>query len=732
VNRRRLRIFIAAALAGTSATAATFVALPTARSNPYESFVTIENEDDLYDLQAQDAITDDTFNQLLDLLDRGVDLNTSDRDELYELPNLTYDDVDAIIEFRKLQSGITDPASLVSANVISQEKLFAIAAFLTLRPNSGTPLGAHGYVRLLTRMSIKDRDLPATYLRGRSSALTHWSAGVAAVMTRLRIGEPVWDPTRKALLADGPGLRVEVPKIFVRYRADDYDAVAGSYRIGFGQRLVFDNTIAYNPNGLMMDDQILFSTDLTRSCRESKGETQDAPCDTTTAPYVTPDFRWRDGLFGAAGGAKHIAVGDGWMQLYGWASYSRRSIYQYELVNRGVCEDPNNDADPNCSSPTVYRRPGGATLNATTKFNFETLPNVFGEALAGANATYFVNRRAHVGVTAYGAHEQVLVGGVQLDTQEYSRIPTGRSFGAVGSNVAFGHKWLDVYGEVAYSYDKSPDAPGPIHGGGGPGAIVRATATQKKQELEASLRYYSIDFVNPYARPIAETDEVNGQTARDELGLRLRHSLLNSRLAIRSLVDFWIAPSDKTPKLDAYVRADVKVNHDWKVGGWLRVRDKDLRESGHTQCFEIPTEVDLTGAPVPCKGKKISTIGRLGYDPNKRLGLTLQLQHDLVDDPGKHPTSFRHDIAAFAIALIKPTNRVRIRERARYRFQDIFDNTYLEQSVGLSSDVDVDIRDRDSLRVRLDIKYFLDKRSSTLDRTPNPEFTLWLGYEAKY
>ena len=720
------------AVIGACALLASIVAPPTAQANPYESFISIENDDDLYDLQSQQAITDDTFNQLLDLLDRGVDLNTADRAALYELPNLTYDEVDGIIKLRELEGRIRDPAQLVTTGVLSQEKLYAIAAFLTEAPARDNPLNAHGFVRMLARSSIKDRDVPATSLRGRVSALSNWNAGFAGVFTRLRLGDAQWDPTRKALIADAASLRFEVPKVFARYKTDTYDAIVGSYRVGFGQRLVFDNTNSYNPNGLMTDDQLFFDSDLTRSCKESQGELATKRCDTTTAPYVTPDFRWRDGLFGAAGGAKHIPLGDGWMQLYGWASYSRRGIYQYELVNRGVCADPNDDSDPNCAAPNVYRKPDGTLLSPASRFSFSTLPNIFGEVLGGANATYYIDRRTHVGVTGYGAYEQQLVGGVDLDTQEYSRIPTGRSFGAIGANVAFGHKWLDVFGEVAYSLDKSPDPTGPINGGGGPAVIVRATATQKDQEVEASLRYYSINFANPYARPLAAPDEVNGQRARDEVGGRIRHQWVNKRLALRSYVDFWVTPSTSIPKLDAWFRADVRATSQWRWGSWIRVRDKDLRETGRGQCYEISTENDENGEPIPCKGQQLTAIGRVSYEPNKKLNTTLQAQHDWVDDPIKHPTKYRHDVSAWLVGLYKPTKEIRVRVRGRYRFEDIFDNTYLEQTLAMYTDVSMKVRRRDTVRVRFDANFFLDDRASTAVRSPNPELSVWLGYEARY
>jgi len=44
------------------------------------------------------------------------------------------------------------------------------------------------------------------------------------------------------------------------------------------------------------------------------------------------------------------------------------------------------------------------------------------------------------------------------------------------------------------------------------------TATRKHEELEVVGRYYSTDYVNPFARPISQPDEFEGQRARDEAG----------------------------------------------------------------------------------------------------------------------------------------------------------------------------------------------------------------------
>jgi hypothetical protein len=710
---------------------------------PYETFIDVDDEGDLQDLLAANDITQDTFDELLDLLDSGVDLNTADRAELYALPNLTYVDVDAIIAFRELQHGrIKDPTDLVGAGALSQEKLLGIAAFLTLREPGANPLAAHGFVHAMTRLSYHDTklggdlDVPPIALRGRVTAMRYLTAGIVVATTRLDIGDPVYDPNRNALIADPRGLQVHAPKAYVKWEDKDKTGIVGTFRAGFAQRLIFDNSQHYTPNGVYLDDQIYYTSDLSSECKQSGGEFVTSPC---TGPagneYVTPDWIWRDGLFGVAGGLKHIELSTGWLQAYAWASASRRSIYQYELVDRGKCADPHDDKDPNCGAPSVFVRPQGDLLTPTTRFSFETLPNVFGERLAGANVAYFADRRNSVGLTGYGAVEQNLVGGIDLDFQEWSRLPTGKKFGAIGANMSIGRDWLDVFGEAGVSFDAmQPDRTlTKAKGGGGPAAVIRITATKKRQELEIVGRYYSTDYLNPYARPISQPDEFEGQRARDEAGGRIRYVGSTKNFQLRSLVDVWVSPSTNTPKLDTYVRANVRTSDQLWLGLWERYQDKDLTQGGHDQCFEVSTATNENGEPIPCGGQQLTSIVRAHYIPDPSFAATLMLEHQLLDDNTKmqYKTSFRQDIAAWLIALYKPSRDLRVRARVRYLDTAIQDDTYLERSLSALVDAAIRVRTGDVLRVRVDSKFWLDQRASTLARLPNPEFTAWLAYEAK-
>ncbi len=733
--------------------ALTLASAATAEATPYETFVDISDQADLEDLFAAGDITQDTFEELLNLLNAGIDLNTADRATLYTLPNLTYDDVDAIIRFRDKER-ITDPAQLVKAGALSEDKLYAIAAFIEV---GETPdkYNLKGFARLQTRFAPDDNVAPPFLLRARFTTLKHLQFGVAATFTRLDVGSPQYDPNRDALIADPAGNRLVLPKAFVKYETDEGTFIAGTYKAGFGQRLVFDTSGRYTPNGLYFDDDVFFSTDLTRACKQTGGELATSPCDPDINEdanlYITPDYNWRDGLLGVGAGFKKANLGGaGWLQGFVWASVQNRYVYQYELVDRSKCIDPTDDSEA-CRAPDVFVRPDGNLLDQTSRFTFVTLPDVFQERVAGVNVGYFADRRNSVGLTAYGATETNLVKGIELDTQEWSRIPTGRRFGAAGANFSFGRQWLDIFGEAAVSYrgDAVVDANDPNGSplsGGGPAAILRATATKKKEELEVVFRYYDKNFLNPFARPISQPDEFDGQRARDEMGTRVRYYKTTKLYTVRSLIDVWVNPGERKtaedanrrvpgPKLDAYVRGDVRTTEEIRLGLWLRFQDKDLQAGGNEQCFEVSVEEDENGEPIPCSGRQLTTIGRIQYRPDRRYTLTGMLEHQLLDDPSVFDTGedpkFRQDVAGWLIFNWVPDKNIRLRARARYLDEAFGDDEKLETSLSTLVDVAIKVRKKDTVRVRGDAKFYLDDRSSTLAREPNPEIQFWLSYETR-
>ena len=729
-----------------------------AGANPYETFISIDNEEDLHDLHATGQIDDDTLTTLVELYQRGVDLNRATREELYSLPNLTYAEVDAILEYRKLVGWIHDPIDLIVNHVLTQDKLEAIAAFLLVSDAQRALFATDGWVRSQTRWAAEDDQAPPVSLQARVGTFQNLTVGAAATVARNRIDSPVYDPSRGALTTTDSNTSVHVPKAYAKWETDQWGAIVGTYRIGFGQRLTFDNTSVIAPNGFYLDDELTRGAELTKECKESAGELGVSPCDGDAGHvYITPDYHWREGLLGAAVGAKKIPVGKGRVSAYGWVSYQPRSIYQYEIYNKATCDDPASDLDTidqQCAAPEVYHTMGDP-LDPTSRYSFQTLPNMFAETTTGGNVTFALSRRAHVGATGYRTNVTWLVDGedFDLDFQEWSRLPRGGPFGAVGVDGAVGAGMFDYFAEVTRSFDsipeKTPDGmPTEGGGGGGWGGVARwVTTFQKYNELEASVRYYDEHFKNPNARPIAAPDELDGARARDEMGARLKYAArLDKRLTLRAMSDVWQTvkeypvpggdPGEESKITDLLLQArgDVDVTDQYGVGLWGLYQNKDLDRNGVTECFDSSFLTDdETGEPIPCSGEKYQATARFRYTPTPKYTMVAQYQHELVGDGStRYEEELRQDASASLLGSARPDDRVRLRGRVRYLVEGIGHTDYLEESVWGYADVTYRVRERDRLRVRYDIYVYLDERSDTDLRQPSPEHWLWLEYESRF
>jgi hypothetical protein len=325
---------------------------------------------------------------------------------------------------------------------------------------------------------------------------------------------------------------------------------------------------------------------------------------------------------------------------------------------------------------------------------------MYAEGLAGANASYFWNARAHVGVTGYGSIPQWLVEGVDLGFQEIARKPFGGPFGAVGLDAAFGVGVHDLFAEVSRSFDAQAG------GGGGYAAIVRSVTTLASTELELSARYYGARYVNPYARPISAPDELDGLRARDEMGLRIRATAqLGRRVGLRTLADAWRRISSGGLNALLFARSDLRISSSWAWSIWTEYRN------GPEQRFALATQ--------------------LVYAPIEKLSLAGQFLHRWVGSNLGKSLLQRDESAVLTIAA-HPVDLLRVRLRVRYDVQYLPDNRRGPQVVWTYLDATLSVRQRDSIRLRYDLRAFLDRRQSTLVRVPNPEHWLWLEYTVRY
>jgi hypothetical protein len=662
--------------------------LSPAGANPYQSFLDAETEQDLYDALSVHQIDSETFERLLDLLARGVDLDVASRPELYELPNLTYGEVDAILAYRAQragQGGLGDGRSLVFAGILDELHYEAIAPFLAIRSSAPGWGGVRGWAQAQTRSSIEERGVPPLGLRVRASGFGWWTGGVAVAVTRQRLDDVRYDPNRQSLIAGEPEVRVALPKAYLRWEDERYAVLLGSYRAGFGQRLVFDTTGAEQPAGFTFDDQLVTSAGQTRACKLSTGESP-SPCavqDDGEAAAVTPDMRWRESLLGAAISAKRLSIGPGWLGLHTWGSYAERAVYQYELIDRARCPDPRRELDPGCAALAVVQRPEGPLLSPAPRHAYQTLPAMFAEALLGGNATYSLDRRTRFGLTGYAARSSDLVEGVVLGTQPGSRFPGGLRWGALGGELAVGNGALDLGAELARSFDELPRDAG-VAEGGGLGAVVRLVMSRRHTEdvreppppgsvppgdraagagspstggeLELTARYYQATFVNPYARPVAAADELQGQRARDEAGVRARASWSGPHAGLRASLDVWSNTRRGSPRVAGDVRAEVQARPRLSWGASL----------AFTARCDDPE--DLSGdrgdkEATSCDERRLSSSLRTTAVISPSVQVTAQAQHELLDEAAAR----KQRLTLWLIARRRAASGLHLRAHLRYR-----------------------------------------------------------------
>lgn len=735
----------------------------TARAAIYETVVNADDEDDVFNMYQRGDISTETADTLLELIREGVDLNSGSRERLYDLPGLTYADVDRIIAYRTQKGRIEDPAELVGAEAITAEQLIQIAPFIRL--DAAQPKWpVSGKVRAVSQYTAGDTVAPPAMLSGTFKGPWDLSAGFMA-MTSRRIPAPVkYDPVLDALVTDGFRYMPHLPRFFLQWQNSNRKVIVGTFTLGFAERLTLDNTRRLTPKGIYLTNDFRRPIDLTRTCRVS-GDPIVGECEGgETNRYITADYDWREVFRGIAASLENLDLGDQRsLSMYGFLSFQNRSLYQYELFDRRYCDDPNS-TDESCKSPTVFFNAGANT--GASRLTFSTLPYLFNELAGGGHVDFKPNYRFRFGLTGYAAAPlfDVVAPGTaapfngfpQLDFQEWSRYPNGGPFGAIGLDGQAVWNELNFHLEVARSFDRSVG-----NQGGGFAALQRTTWAPKGHEVELSFRYYDNHFLNPYARPFSGPDEESGQRARNELGARLRYFGRWSRdWEFKSRLDFWMLPFDSPrigpagmTNLFAVARLDFTGWKFFEPAVWVDMRNRNLASSTHGKCapgtIVIPIRVNSTEGgdillnpdqPFDCSGDFYRVAERLEFRPLPNRLLTIIQQGWLTwKDDIRYKDRFRLDVQTWVEVRSEPVDWLDLRLRSRYLFQDVSDNTYLEQSLWTTAEAVWTPRKGTRLGFRYDLYVWLDRRRTTwneLDgvpaRSPFPEHRLLVDLRANF
>ena len=478
---------------------------------PYPVVIDIDDESDIEQLYRDGEIDEDAKDRLEVLFYTKVDLNLATRDELYELPAMTYTLADAVLELRGKRGRFNRVHDLAGVKGMTPAILDQIKPFVTVKTMAEVARSYEAELRTGAIYRTHNFD-PAVYLRGKVRFMGHGGVGLL-LAARPMIGlvndaAPVTYynsstgrvETGDLMSAGATALRFDPASLYVFWNGPRFSAIAGSYRIGYGLGLTMDNSKHRKPFGWYPN--IDFSED------QDSGK-----------------FKPYDGFVGASVRYKQVDLGPGWLDVSAFGSFWLRDIYISDLrSDRGKGEHLLVDDE------LAYDSWYNETIQKNLYFEFPTLPYIMREIVGGGNVTYWFNRRSRVGVTGYGADWTMTAKADGFGPSVSSKYPFDRNtWGAVGVNTMFGFGQYDFAGELTFTDQGDPAL-----------LLMGWISPVADLTIIPSFRYYSTGFDNPYNRGESNGDEYLGNRARDELGGRLR---LNYRpfkiLRLRMDVDVW-------------------------------------------------------------------------------------------------------------------------------------------------------------------------------------------------
>jgi hypothetical protein len=548
----------------------------TTLAKEYSTDVRVNGEEELRQLYYDGLLDEEEFYLLLRLLESPVDLNRSEREDLYQLPGVSASLAEIIVEERvkngpyiilaDLQQRVPD----VTWRLVAQ-----IDPFLVVSMPKGTSPAFRGKVKYgLYRefdgckpieddypgrshpvCSLGYDKAPAMALSAKGEVMGWLDFGMAATLQEgVKYAE--YDPASRDIYAAWGNPLLRPHSAYIRVRRQGGSVVVGSYQLDFGRGLVMSTSSGGQRHGF--NPSIITSASTDR-------------------------IRQFDGLFGGAARAHSIRAGRATLDITGFGSVRTYDWYQYYLgLAGGVQHDPVTAASE-LDGPRIW-------IDGQ-KAAYITLPNVFRVALGGGNITLRVNRRTHVGVSGYGAYlDRKAMPGVTDDhTFLLERIwPNSTGFGTVGVDGAFGFGLLDFSGELAvFLHDGDP----------GLALYFRAEVEPAWGHFALSLRRYDENYANPYAGAEANSDQFGGNRARNEEGIRFKATLKPLR-EFRAGVMVDVARNIKYDAWDARVRLSVQGRPlDWlQLSAAGSVTNQNLVLNGRDQVYGGEFDPELAGS----------------------------------------------------------------------------------------------------------------------------------------
>ncbi len=503
--------------------------VPSLLAFDYGTPILVRSEGDIIELEYMGEIDEELRDQLLDLYDNPLDLNTAARDDLYLLPDVTYAMADRIVA-RRGQGGFEGPREIrdiVGRSVWNQVKPFVITMKI---PSPAEPM--KGTVNLRYLDKFDDDKPPVATIKAKAKYRKWLEIGLLLAEENGVYGV---DYGTDPISIEGERPVVSLERVYASIDRGNWSVMIGHYKAGFGQRLTFDVTDKQRPHGFYNDLRI-------------------------TEDYQDYDsYSVSRRLMGvAAATERHVFDDSARLELTFFASSNPHDLY-YSYIQPN---DYDNDEVKYPSFPWVYR-----------------------EDIVGLNSTLFWSKRTHVGFTAWGGH---LWKAYEFDFDN-TPLPNRPYYGALGLDGAWGEGMVDVLGEVALTDSGGLGAR--LESVIDPGIVEASVAMRYYGEGFDNPHSRGKSEPDQYSVDDEYQDEEywisGGYRDRDEIGPQVQ-AIFDpfGWMRIRAKGDLWHVPSMGINHAYAEGRIDID------PVGWGGIdlvgymRDKDISQGGREQVYD--------------------------------------------------------------------------------------------------------------------------------------------------
>jgi len=585
-----------------------------ARAALYRVPILAESEDELRDLLEEGELDEEEFERLVHLVERPLDLNRARREALYDLPGLTWPMVDQIVKYREEQP-FRDVDDLTEAGV-PEDVVRQLYPFVKVAKRLARAPIITGDARLHGIERFSDDRTPSFNIRSRVTLFGRVDAGISMLLQD-KTGPFSWNHEDGLtwISADEPGFTFSVPKFYVTMDEGLWSAIIGSYQVGFGERLVFDESTRLEPNGFYPDDLL--------SEYEESGK-----------------FGNRERMYGVAASLNQLPLGEGAGALdatiwFSWWPYDLSQV-DAESFLRYTDDSAFYGSSVGMSNPLFCESgvdPEACAAQKTGRLNYQTLRSAFTELVVGGHVAYLPTPQWRIGTTAYWSMIDWLEGGGDLFFAPAARYPNRDQFGAFGLDVQGTVSIVSLFAEYARTFD------------GGNAVSGRVILGWKRFDVELSGRWYDDEFDTPHARGSAADDEYRGQRDRDEAGGGVRVTFRPLKWFNGGVdLDVWTRPTLGYSALDLTSRFDF-VPLDWLVvSTGVDYRDKVLSQGGRdedyddkgTSTIEVDPYnrriLDILDERTVGRGAKVAAWLQLAFTPLGNLKIVAFVKSTLKDD----------------------------------------------------------------------------------------------------